>query len=111
MGWATDLKEVMNIEQMTAFLEIAWGDGGVLAQIRAGRFDVSEGEKFLRALNNMHVDDNTSLPKRFVALIWYLPSFLEWQKTRVEEVTGEIASYERFIIETHNTLEGVLGIP
>ncbi|MBI3729053.1 MAG: hypothetical protein HY254_12080 [Burkholderiales bacterium] len=101
----------MNIEQMIAFLEMAWDDGGVLAQIREGRFDANEGEKFLHVLKNLHVDDNALLPKRFVSLMWYLPSFLEWQRKRVEKVTGDVASFERFIIETHNTLEEVLGIP
>ena len=101
----------MNIEQMTEFLEIAWDDGGILAQIRAGRFDENEAEKFLHALKNMRVDDNALLPKRLVSLMWYLPGFLEWQRKRVEDVTGNLAPYERFIVETHNTLEDVFGIP
>ncbi|MFZ6735853.1 hypothetical protein ACO0LG_28295 [Undibacterium sp. Ji42W] len=101
----------MNIEQMTEFLEKAWDDGGVLALIRVGRFDVSEGEAFIHVLKNMHVDDHALLPKRFVSLTWYLPSFLEWQKRRVEEVTGGLASYEIFIVEVCSILEGVLGVP
>lgn len=111
MTSATELKEAMNIEQMTEFLEIAWDNGGVLAQIRTGRFDAREGERFLHALKNIQIDDDALLPKRFVSLMWYLPGFLEWQRKRVEEVTGDLASYERFIVEMQNTLEDVLGIP
>lgn len=96
---------------MIEFLEMAWDDGGLFAQIRVGRFDANEGEKFLHALKNTLVDDNALLLKRLVSLMWYLPGFLEWQRKRVEEVTGDLASYERFIVEMQNTLEDVLGVP
>jgi hypothetical protein len=40
-----------------------------------------------------------------------LPSFLEWQKERVRDRSGNQPAYNQFVTEVYNTLETVLGVP
>lgn len=46
-----------------------------------------------------------------LSLLWYLPSFLTWQRERVAEKGGDINAYAHFVTDVHNTLEEVLGVP
>lgn len=59
----------------------------------------------------MAIPENALVPKRAVSLLWYLPSFLIWQKERVRDCGGDVAAYDTFIVDVHNAIERALGVP
>ncbi|HEX3627408.1 MAG TPA: hypothetical protein VH280_18535 [Verrucomicrobiae bacterium] len=101
----------MNTNELIRRLESEWDVDGFLWNVRQGYFSPDDGQKFLSFLKQIEIDDNAEIPKRLLSLLWYMPSFLEWQKERVGERSGNRAAYERFVTEVFNTLEIVLGVP
>jgi len=101
----------MNFEELIEYLECAWDREGFLGGIREGKFVAGDGEKFLSMLGAIQINEEALVPKRLVSLLWYLPSFLEWQNKRVQEKSGNLELYRHFVTSIHNTLENVLGVP
>jgi hypothetical protein len=101
----------MDTQAAVQALEEAWDTDGFLGMVRTGHYVGIEGEKFLHLLRSMEVPSDVCIPRRLVALLWYLPSFLEWQKPRIAEEGGDVQSYARFVTEVHNHLEELLGVP
>lgn len=92
-------------------LDAEWDTDGLLGQLRLGHFEPGNASRFLELLRGIEIPANAMVPKRALALLWYLPSFLAWQRERVMEKGGNVAEYDHFVTEVHNTLEVVLGIP
>ncbi|WP_157462142.1 hypothetical protein [Chitinimonas koreensis] len=92
-------------------LDAEWDDGGFLGQLRRGVFSKDGAVKFLQLLKSIEIPDEAMVPKRALSLLWYLPSFLLWQRERVIELSGDAVAFDRFVIEVHNILEDVLGVP
>lgn len=92
-------------------LDAEWGTEGFLGQLRTGVFAQENAARFLGLLNSIDIPDESMVPKRALSLLWYLPSFLVWQRERVIEQGGDIAAFDRFVTDVHNTLEDVLGVP
>ena len=101
----------MDIHQATRALERAWDDGGFLERIRRGRFEATDANEFLALIGSIDLGDADVVPKRFLSLVWFLPSFLSWQRDRVKEVGCDLAEYDRFVARVHNVFENVLGVP
>lgn len=101
----------MDVDQVAEALEVEWDIEGFFDQVRNGVFDPKRACHVLGLLREIDVDDSQVLPRRLVSLLWYMPMFLGWQLQRVEEKGGEIASFERFILDVQNILEEVLGTP
>lgn len=91
-------------------LEACWDCDGFLDHVRRGTFDPEEGAEFHSLLQSIELPEESLIPKRLLSLLWYLPSFLEWQKERVAE-KGNGETYEKFVAHTLNILEEVLGVP
>jgi hypothetical protein len=101
----------MNTSELIQNLEAAWDTGGFLELVRRGTYEEPAGKAFLSLLRSISIDDSDLVPKRLLSLLWYLPSFLEWQKERVADVGSDAEAYSRFVTEVHNILEDVLGFP
>jgi hypothetical protein len=102
----------MSIEDLIQNLETHWDTDGFLDAVRRGNFVSSDADGFLGLVRGITIGEDESVPKRLLSLLWYLPSFLEWQKERVAEVSpAQKLAYERFVTDVHNALEKVLGIP
>ena len=99
--------------EATEILEAAWAEPeGVLFQLRQGNLDADRLRELVAVIRVIEVDDHTtSLPRRLVSLLWYLPIFIDWQKQRVEQSGGSAEAVEQFATEVTNELERVLGIP
>lgn len=100
----------MNIEEVINNLEAEWDMNGFLHELRQGKFNKERAEHFLQLLTTIEFDESETVPSRFVALIWYLYPFLEWQTARV---SGSIDAneYSLFINKVTAILEEVIGIP
>ena len=92
-------------------LDGEWDTEGFLGQLRTGTFVPEHAARFLAVLRGIEIPDEAMVPKRALSLLWYLPSFLAWQRERVAEQGGDIVAFDRFVTEVHNTLEEVLGVP
>lgn len=102
----------MSIEDLIQNLETYWDTDGFLDAVRRGNFVSSDADAFLGLVRGITIGEDDSVPKRLLSLLWYIPSFLEWQKERVAEASpAQAPDYERFVTEVHNALEEVLGIP
>ena len=101
----------MKNDEVLQFLDNAWDRDGFLGEVRTGHFSKEKGDAFLKALGKINIAEELDVPKRLLVLIWYLPSFLEWQKERISEKQGDTRAYEMFVTEVHNVLERVIGVP
>jgi hypothetical protein len=84
---------------------------GYFFKLRQGEYDAGGAERFEALLRSIRTSDNAPLPRRFVALIWMVPSFMEWQIDRVSERGGDAESLQRDIVRVRNALNDVLGAP
>jgi hypothetical protein len=101
----------MDMKQLIERLEAEWGSDGFLGQLRLGKFTSEGAARFLLLLREIDIDEQVAVPKRALSLLWYLPSFLAWQRERVEEKGGDMNVYAHFLTDVLNTLEDVLGVP
>ncbi|MGJ4953955.1 hypothetical protein [Bradyrhizobium sp. HKCCYLS20291] len=92
-------------------LEREWSNDGVLGKLRDGNWSPDSAEKLLALLKSIEISDDASVPKRAISLLWYIPSFLSWQRERVGEHGGNLRDYDMFVVGVHNVLEEALGIP
>jgi hypothetical protein len=92
-------------------LEAEWDVNGFLDRLRGGVFQEPDAQRFLQLLRGIHIADDEQVPKRAVSMLWYLPTFLLWQRERVAERGSDLKAYDLFVTAVHNTLEEVLGVP
>lgn len=92
-------------------LDAEWAMDGFFGRVRQGDFDDARAQAVLALLRGFRVEHEDLVPQRLVALLWYMPSFLEWQTERVEQRGGSRSGYERFTTEVMNALEEALGTP
>jgi len=101
----------VDIETIIQGLDAEWADGGFFALAREGVFDVPRSQRVLEILRGIDIKNCDHVPSRLLSLIWYMPSFLEWQVDRIKEKGGDTESYRRFVTDVHNTLEDGAGVP
>jgi hypothetical protein len=51
------------------------------------------------------------IDRRLVALLWYLPLFIQWQIHRVEEAGGDPIRVSAVVDKVTSRLEEILGVP
>lgn len=101
----------MLISESIEQLEKEWDTSGFLGAIRDGQFVVKDSMNFLEILKSINLSNSDNVPKRLLSMLWYLPSYLQWQRERVSETGGDLEAYDRFITKVHNILEDALGVP
>lgn len=95
---------------MIARLEQSWDLDGCLFALREGRWDRSGMDGLLALLRGVASEEGADLPRRFVSLTWYLPTFLEWQIPRLSD-PGEVAELRSVVTAVRNEVERLLGVP
>lgn len=101
----------MKYAKLISDLDALWDDDGFLGRLREGVFQPNEGLQFLSFLRSISLYEDENVPMRLVALLWYVPSFVGWQRDRVAEHGGDTAAFARFVTEVHDAMETVLGVP
>lgn len=103
----------MEIDQIIVELEQEWDiESGFLGKLRMGKFDSDASDRLLEKLRSISLGDGQMIDRRLVALTWYIPIFMTWQRERVQKDNlASIASYD--LIQNHITevLEKILGVP
>ena len=97
---------------LPALIEEHWSSpGGFLFELRSGTFDPAACERFVSFLRSIDDSPEEFVPRRVVALLWYVPLFLGWQRERVVEAGGHLAAFEHAEVQVRNELERLLGMP
>ena len=93
-------------------LESEWSKpDGFLGQVREGVFDYKRGAAFLEMLESIKLPEDSTIDRRLVALLWYIPNFLIWQKERVMEKGGNAIAFEQLTNRVQGIVEEILGVP
>ena len=93
-------------------LEMEWSKPeGLLGKAREGTFDKQQADAFVTTLESIELSEESTIDRRLVALLWYVPGFLRWQKERVAAKGGDIVAFERLINRVQGVVEDMLGVP
>jgi hypothetical protein len=104
--------KVTNTEKTIRALEAEWQiPDGFLGGLREGVFDRTGFLRLEEVLRSAEVDNQGPLDRRFVALTWYIPTFMSWQRERVQRRGGSVDELEMAITKIQNRLEELLGVP
>jgi hypothetical protein len=101
------------VEQWIRMLESEWSKpDGFLGRAREGLFDERQGVGFVAKLEDIkpHAAD-TSIDRRLVALLWYIPLFLPWQTERIAKSRGNVVAFEQLTDRVQEIVEDILGVP
>jgi hypothetical protein len=102
----------MDAAEAIKLLEGQWEQPeGFLGRLREGEFDPAGFERFEQLLKSINRHQDEVINRRLVSLLWYAPTFMSWQRERVDEQGGNIEELDMAINRTHNLLEEILGVP
>lgn len=102
----------VSFEDAIRRLERAWGfPEGVFFRLRQGDYDPEGIDEVVKFLRSLALDDDVLLPRRFVSLTWWIPTFMEWQEERVAEAGGDAEALKQHAVRVRNVLDELLGVP
>lgn len=88
-------------------LEKFWDlESGFFFLLREGVLNYEEGKELLRVLKNISFDDDEYIPRDAVKFLWYIPTFLDFNKENVEDHN----QYEDFLLLKASIEEEVVRI-
>lgn len=101
----------MAVKNVLTALDEAWDDEtGFLGKLRDGHFDPTAGEDFVRLLSTIPPPMET-IDAELVRLIWFAPTFIDWQIDRAAEGEVEAARLRRVQDQVHEEVVRILGMP
>lgn len=97
---------------MLEALDGAWGpDVGFFGMLRARRFSEAAGEGFLALLQSVEISEGERLHSDFVRLVWFAPTFTEWQIDRAVEMGADRRKLERISNLIQARIMEIFGTP
>ena len=102
----------MTLDDLLDRLDSEWEDDGFLGRLRQGDFDPGGSERLLSLLRAIpEGGEEPTISRRLVALTWFIPQFMTWQRERVAEVGGDVAALDSGINKVQELMFGFLGVP
>ncbi len=99
-----------DVEGLISDLEAEYDqDLGFLGLLRAGHFDSLARDRFLRLLESIDLGAGGPIDRRVVALLWYVPLFMQWQEPRLD--ADERQALQAATNRVTSELERILGVP
>lgn len=99
-----------DVKRVISSLEAEYDqEDGFLGLLRGGHFDTRARDRFLELLVSIDLGPSETINRRLVALLWYLPLLLEWQKRRLDEEQRK--ALDQVMDEVTSQLERILGVP
>jgi hypothetical protein len=106
------MSDRLALHEAVSLVDSFWAEpDGFLYLLRDGHYDPEGAGRLINALESITVSDSDCLPRRLVALTWYVPMYMEWQVDRVGELNGDVHRLRRDIDLVRNAVEAVLGTP
>jgi hypothetical protein len=101
----------MRIPESIAALEAEWElESGFLGKLRTGHFDAKAAHRLYEVLAKLPFEGDR-LDARLVALTWYIPTFVSWQRERCLENGCDPRQFDDAYTNLLNTMEMKLGTP
>jgi hypothetical protein len=101
----------MTSEEAIRVLEREWDlDSGFLGRLRQGEFDATTFEHFEELLGRLPTKGDM-LDARLVALTWYVPLFMTWQRERCLANGSDVAAFDKAVNRATCLVEEALGVP
>ena len=95
-----------------AGIQMEWtDDAGFFWKLRDGEFDVACYERALQKLRDLSVADPDFLPRRLVAVLWYIPLFIQWQDERILKTGVDLVTFANVMGAMTGEVERILGLP
>jgi hypothetical protein len=102
----------MDTNSVIANLEREWDfDTGFFGRLRQGWFDRGSLSRLIRVLEVIDLRDNSTVSRRVVSLLWYMPLFMVWQRERVQEAGADGPELDKATNQVQQLVEQILGIP
>jgi hypothetical protein len=101
----------MTTEEAVRTLEREWDlDVGFLGRLRQGEFDTGRFERLENLLKQLPTRGDM-LDARLVALTWYIPLFMTWQREGCLANGCDPAAFDRAVNRATSLVEEALGVP
>lgn len=84
---------------------------GFLGLLRLGTFDRNAYERLMAELDEIDIGDASSISRRLVSLLWYMPQFIAWQADRVADKGGDREAVLAASDGVRTRIETILGVP
>lgn len=102
----------MKMEEVLVLLRREWdAETGFLGGVRYRQFNQEHLERLINTLRATNIENQPCLDRKLVALLWFMPLFLEWQKQSYEETDIQYEKLDTAINRIVNELYRILGIP
>lgn len=99
------------MDKILVALDEAWDDEtGFLGNLREDHFDPAAGEAYVRLLSTVPSAEDT-VSVQLVRLIWFAPTFIDWQVDRAAKGEAETARLRRIQDQVHEEVVRILGLP
>ena len=94
-------------------LENEWNwDTGFFGQLRdKGVFDSNAYLRVQEIYNSIDLGADTTIDRRLVALLWYIPLIMTWQLERFETKGQDAQQLKAAVDEILGETERILGVP
>lgn len=101
----------MTSEEAVRALELEWDlDSGFLGGLRQGEFDQAKFARLDSILKQLPTKGER-VDSRLVALTWYVPLFMMWQRERCLENGSDAATFDQAVNRATSLVEQALGVP
>jgi hypothetical protein len=104
----------MRIDKLINELENEWDQtqlDGFFGKLKLGEFDVAAFQKLKRLLNEIVFTDEEFLPRRLVELLWFIPTYMRWQRDSWVDKGLDVAALDTAIAYFEQRLTTILGTP
>lgn len=99
-----------DVSRLVSGLEAEYDqEQGFLGLLRAGHFDSLARDRFFRLLESIDPGTGELINRRVVALLWYVPMFMQWQERRLD--ADERQALQAAANRVTSELERILGAP
>ncbi|MBF6611714.1 MAG: hypothetical protein IVW55_01130 [Chloroflexi bacterium] len=104
----------MALQELITNLDREWElETGFFGRLRSSEYDPEGANRVTELLQRIAdaVENEGQLDRRLVSLTWFMPTFISWQRQRVEERTGNGKALDSTLDTIVSILQRVLGMP
>ncbi len=104
----------MNIETAITELEHEWDEtkpGGFFGELRWGDFDENGFQRVKNILDAIEILEGETLDRRFVEVVWFIPTFMRWQLDGWEIDGRDTTRLREAVRFFEMRLTTILGLP